>query len=184
VEKQSCVLKERRIRRLYERFFGGPPDSNQCVRIGRRGRQRSRGNDGDPVPNPMPRQGKWDDGISIPCPCPNGHRVPMCRRSSVGANRPPRFRCHALTGHRIPAQGANPGNPPGKRDPRSEGTPHSLRVSDIDPGHSYAVFLQNTLFSRVRFPGRCPGWYALPRWGKLRFPGRCPGWYALPRQRR
>ena len=36
----------------------------------------------------------------------------------------PRYRPHALKGHRIPAQGANPGNPPGKTDPRSEGTPH------------------------------------------------------------
>ena len=40
-------------------------------------------------------------------------------------NVDPFFQSHALTGHRIPAQGANPGNPPGKRNPRSEGTPHS-----------------------------------------------------------
>ena len=30
--------------------------------------------------------------------------------------------------------GCNPGNSPGKTNLRSEGTPHSLRVSDIDPG--------------------------------------------------
>ncbi len=41
-EKETRVLKERRIRRLSERFFDGEPDSYQCVRIGRRGRQRSR----------------------------------------------------------------------------------------------------------------------------------------------
>jgi hypothetical protein len=40
----------------------------------------------------------------------------------------------------------------------------SVRVSDIDPGLPYAVFLQNTLFL----------WDAVPRVGTL-------GWYALPR---
>jgi len=55
-------------------------------------------------------------------------------------------RLAALKGHRIPAQGANPGNTPGKTNPRSEGTPHIHRVSEIDPRPSYAVFLQNTPF--------------------------------------
>ena len=41
------------------------------------------------------------------------------------------FPIHALWGHRIPAQGANPGNPPGKTIPRSEGTPHRLRASEL-----------------------------------------------------
>ena len=35
------------------------------------------------------------------------------------------FGHHAPTGHRLSAQGANLGNPPGRRDPRSEGTPYS-----------------------------------------------------------
>ena len=80
----------------------------------------------------------------------------------------PRLRYHALNGHRIPAQGANPGNQPGKTTPRSEGTPHSLRVSDLDPGLSYAVFLQNTPILWDVVPrANALGWYALPRWGKL-----------------
>ena len=81
---------------------------------------------------------------------------------------PPRVRSHALTGHCIPARGANPGNLPGKRNPRSEGTPHSLRVSDIDPGTPYAVFLQNTPIL----------WDAVPRampWAGMRYPFRVYG---------
>ncbi len=66
-------------------------------------------------------------------------------------------RSHALTGHHIPAQGANPGNPPRKRDQRSEGTPHSLRVSDIGPGLPMRCSFRTHLFSGMRFPGRCPG---------------------------
>ncbi len=44
--------------------------------------------------------------------------------------------------------GINPEN-----KPRSEGTPHHLRVSDIDHGPSYPVFLQSTptLSDAVRF---------------------------------
>jgi hypothetical protein len=96
---------------------------------------------------------------TFPIPCPY--------RDSVGATRIPRFQSHALTGHRIPAQGANPGNTPGKRNTRSEGTPHTPRVSEIDPGPPYAVFLQNTpvLSDAVPRVGTL-GWYTLPRWGK------------------
>jgi hypothetical protein len=115
----------------------------------------------------LPRWGKLNNGILIPRPCPNGHRVLTCRSGSVGANRPPRFRCHAPTGHRIPAQGANPGNPAGKRDPRSEGTPHSCVSRISAPAFLMRCSFRTHLFSRMRFPGRCPGWYALPRWGKL-----------------
>ena len=46
--------------------------------------------------------------------------------------------------HRLPAEGGDPGNTLRTTDPRSEGTPHHLRVSDIDHGPSDAVFLQNT----------------------------------------
>ena len=38
--------------------------------------------------------------------------IPWAYRVS-GAVPQPYFRSHALKGHRIPAQGANPGNPPG-----------------------------------------------------------------------
>ena len=43
----------------------------------------------------------------------------------------------------------------------------SLRVSDLDPGLSYAVFLQNTPVLWDVVPrADALGWYALPRWGK------------------
>jgi hypothetical protein len=81
-----------------------------------------------------------------------------------------RVRHHALKGHRIPAQGANPGNPPGKRNPRSEGTPHNLRVSDIDQGTPYAVFLQNTPILSDAIPRAMP-------WAGMRCPFRA--YYAM-----
>ena len=68
-------------------------------------------------------------------------------------------------GHRIPAQGANPGNLPGKTNLRSEGTPHSLRVSDIGHGTAYAVFLQNTLILGDAVPRALP-------WAGMRYPFR------------
>ena len=50
----------------------------------------------------------------MPRPCPQtAHRVSLEAYGSVGSNQPPRFRCHAPKGHRISAQGANPGNLPG-----------------------------------------------------------------------
>ena len=105
----------------------------------------------------LPRWGKWNDNLSDTV---GPHHV-------SDTNPQPRVQSHALTGHRIPAQGANPGNPPGKTTPRSEGTPHSLRVSDLDPGLSYAVFLQNTPILWDVVPrADALGWYALPRWGK------------------
>jgi hypothetical protein len=62
---------------------------------------------------------------------------------------------------------------------RSEGTPHTLRGLDIDPGPPYAVFLQNTplLADAVPRVGTL-GWFALPRWGKgtmtFPIPRPCP----------
>ena len=82
-------------------------------------------------------------------------------------------RSHALTGHHIPAQGANPGNLPGKRDQRSEGTPHSLRVSDIDHVPPYAVFLQNTLILGNAVPRALP-------WAGMRYPFRVCGTIMFP----
>jgi len=92
-------------------------------------------------------------------------------------------RLAALNAHHIPAQGANSGNPPIKTDPRSEGTLHTLRVSDIGPGPGppYAMFLQNTpiLSDAVPRVGTL-GWYALPRWGKwndgISIPCPCHSW--------
>ena len=107
-------------------------------------------------------------------PCPNGasRRVglvwPRWGKSTTAfpvSERRPRSRFHALKGHRIPAQGANSGIPPGKTNLRSEGTPHHFRVSDLDPGTPYAVFLQNTLIL----------WDAVPRampWAGMRYPFR------------
>ena len=56
------------------------------------------------------------------------------------ANRTPRFRFHALRGHRIPAQGANPGNAPEKTNLRSEGTPHSRRPRISTPPSGFIPF--------------------------------------------
>ena len=111
-----------------------------------------------------------------------GHRVPTCRRGSVGANSTTTFRSHAPTGHRIPAQGANPGNPPGKGNPRSEGTPHSCMSRISTPTFPMRCSFRTHLFSRMRFPGLAP-WAGMrcPLQGNLWFLGRCPAWYALPR---
>ena len=51
----------------------------------------------------------------------------------------------------------------------SEGTPHHLRVSDIDHGPSYAVFLQNTPTLSDAVPGAM-------LWASMRCPVRakCP----------
>jgi hypothetical protein len=111
----------------------------------------------------LPCWGNFNNGISIPHPCHNGHRVPTCRRGSVGANRPPRFRSHAPTGHCIPAQGTNPGTPPGKTDTRSEGTPHSRVSRTSTPAHPMRCSFRTHLFSRMRFPGLAP-------WAGMRCP--------------
>ena len=68
----------------------------------------------------------------------------------------------------LPAQGANPGNPPGKINLRSEGTPHSLRVSDIDPGLAYAdVPSEHTYSLGFGSQGDALGWYVMPLQGTL-----------------
>ena len=99
-------------------------------------------------------------------PCPNGasRRVglvwPRWGKSTTAfpvSERRPRSRFHALKGHRIPAQGANSGIPPGKTNLRSEGTPHHFRVSDLDAALPMRCSFRTHLFSGMRFPGRCPG---------------------------
>jgi hypothetical protein len=91
---------------------------------------------------PCPLQGKLNDDSFRSCVRTAGPISGPRRGSNPIAQ--PRVRHHALKGHRIPAQGANPGTPPIKTDPRSEGTLHRLCVLDIDPGPAYAVFFQNT----------------------------------------
>jgi hypothetical protein len=79
----------------------------------------------------VPRWGKLNNGISIPRSCPNEeHRVPTCRRGSVGANPSITFSIPCPNGASHTSPGYQPWESPGKRNPRSEGTPHSLRVSE------------------------------------------------------
>ena len=87
-----------------------------------------------------------------------------------------RFCSHAPTGHRIPAQGANPGNPPGKRNPRSEGTPHSCVSRISTPTFPMRCSFRTHLFFQMRFPGRCPGLVCVTPSGYMvrsRFPIPC-----------
>ena len=84
---------------------------------------------------------------------------PPCSRYQT---RQPRVRSHALTGHRIPAQGANPGNPPGKRNPRSEGTPHRSRVLGLDPALPMRCSFRTHRFCGCGSQGDALGWYAMP----------------------
>jgi hypothetical protein len=59
-------------------------------------------------------------------------------------------------GHRLAAQGANPGNTPGKRNPRSEGTLHSCVSRRSIPGLPMRCSFRTHLFFRMRFPGLAP----------------------------
>ena len=61
-----------------------------------------------PTPTPTPTKPR----IRLP-PCPEEASRPIGLVSPVGTTQPPHFRSHALKRHRIPAQGANPGNSPG-----------------------------------------------------------------------
>ena len=70
--------------------------------------------------------------------------------------------------HRLPAEGGDPGNTLRTTDPRSEGTPHHLRVSDIDHGPSDAVFLQNSPAVSYAVPRAMP-------WAGMRCPFRAKG---------
>jgi hypothetical protein len=89
-----------------------------------------------------PRWGTVNDNVSDPLSCPQpGRCCPTCRRSSVEAYRTPRCRFSALKEHRIPAQGANPGNPPGKTNQRSEGTPHNRVPPTSSPPSAFISFL-------------------------------------------
>ena len=90
------------------------------------------------------------------------------------------FKSHALTGHRIPAQGANPGNPPGKRNPRSEGTPHRSRVLGLDPALPMRCSFRTHRFCGCGSQGVALGWYAMPIqgiWDDNSFDTVGPPWF-------
>ena len=84
-----------------------------------------------------PQQGKLN--TSFPSLCPEGasHTSPGCK----------------------------PWESTRKTNQRSEGTPHHLRISDIDPALSMRCSFRTHPFSRIRFPGRCSGlvWIAPTR---------------------
>ena len=81
----------------------------------------------------VPRWGKLNNGISIPRPCPNEHRVLTCRRGSVEANPATTFSFPCPNGASHTGPGCQPWESPGKGNPRSEGTPPILRVAEIGP---------------------------------------------------
>ena len=56
----------------------------------------------------LPRWGKWNNSISIPRSCPNGHRVPTCRCGSVGANSATTFSIPCPNGASHTSPGCQP----------------------------------------------------------------------------
>jgi len=78
--------------------------------------------------------------------------------------------------------GWQPWESPVKTDMRSEGTPHDRVPRTSTTVHPMRCSFRTHLFSRMRFPGLAP-WAGMhcPLQGNLQFPGRCPAWYALPR---
>jgi hypothetical protein len=104
-----------------------------------------------------------EEADSEPCPEGCGLRASCGNRDQrtrpAGSKLPSQTlirhrRLAALKGHRIPAQGANPGTPPGKTDPRSEGTPHSRIISvsrTSTPAHPLRCPFRTHLFSGMRF---------------------------------
>ena len=127
----------------------------------------------------LPRWGKWNDDVSdtghqryfryrtpTTCPVPFLHRV-----SDTGP--PPRFRFHALTAVPIPglstvfripcpdgashtSPGCKPWESARKRNPRSEGTPHSRGTRTSTPPFPMRCSFRTHPFYRTQFPGRCP----------------------------
>ncbi len=105
------------------------------------------------------------------------------------SDRPPRSRSHALKGASHTSPGCNPGNPPGKTTPRSEGTPHrrAPRALDLDPALLSGL---SSLFSGLIPQPFYPAF--LPRPSLCGVPsehtyslgggsqGVALGWYALP----
>ena len=85
---------------------------------------------------------RWSQSTTtVPIPCPEGapHTSPGC----------------------------NPGNPPGKTNLRSEGTPHSRGPRISTPPFPMRCSFRTHLFFRMRFPGRCPGLVCVAPLGQL-----------------
>ena len=97
-----------------------------------------------------------------------------------------RFRCHsaststrsqshALTRFRTPcpvgashtSPGCKPWESTRQHSSRSEGTPHSLPASDIDPALPMRCSFRTHLLFRMRFPGRCPGLVCVAPLGQM-----------------
>ena len=137
-EKETRVLKERRI----VAGLGLRPRPSLCGVPSEHTDSLGCGSQGDALGwYAMPPQGISDDNSfdtagsprfrywataafpllwpSTAFPILRSDRISDTRRSTAFPllDRRPRFRCHAPTGHRIPAQGANPGNPTRKKRP-------------------------------------------------------------------
>jgi hypothetical protein len=105
----------------------------------------------------------------LPIPCPRREVDQLPCRARIRLRR-----LAALTGHHIPAQGANPGNAPHHSRVLKERRLFSVsRISA--PALLYAVFLQNTpiLSDAVPRVGTL-GWYALPPSGQFAVPRAMP----------
>ena len=92
-----------------------------------------------------------------PASMPNGHPVPTCRSGSLGANPATTFSSPCPNGASHTSPGCKPWGSTRQHSSRSEGTPHNLRVSDIDPALPMRCSYRTHLFFGLRFPGRCLG---------------------------
>ncbi len=107
-------------------------------------------------------------------PVPGRHRVsdsvglPRFRRRAITAFSIPwaycvsgfmpqsYFESHALTGHCIPAQGANPGKTPIKTNPRPEGTPHrSPHRTSFEEGTGFVEAVSDLCFEGCGLSATC-----------------------------
>ena len=100
---------------------------------------------------------------TFPIPCPDEASASRVSAFSIQLSTFA-FRL-ALQGHHMPAQGANPGNPPGKTNAPSEGTPPIFVSRTSSPVPPYAVFLQNTPILSDAVPRAMP-------WADMRCPFR------------
>ena len=114
---------------------------------------------------------------------PPGHRVPTCRRNSIGSNRPPRFRslCYQIT---LPISGP-PNHVPDPMPCRGIAYQPRVQTLGIHPDKETRVLKERRIACVSRTsttPTLCGvpsphtlgsgsqgvalDWYALPRWGK------------------
>jgi hypothetical protein len=122
------------------------------------------------------------DTMSMP---PIGHRVPTCRRCSIGSNRPPHFQSldHHHVSHPMPCRGIayqprvqTLGTHPDK-ETRVLKERRMVSVSRTSaPAYPMRCSFRTHLFSGMRFPGRCPGLVCVAPLGqlaKLQRPASC-----------